>query len=103
MKTWASGIHKNVRAGWNGFEKWLGNLGTGAVNLFKKPFEGLGKWVSDHIPKPVKAVLGGIGKGISWAKSKLTGKAHANGGKIIATHGALVGEAGPELAYKPYA
>ena len=103
MKTWTSGIHKNVRAGWNGFEKWLGNLGTGAVNLFKKPFEGLGKWVSDHIPKPVKAVLGGIGKGISWAKSKLTGKAHANGGKIIATHGALVGEAGPELAYKPYA
>ena len=103
MKTWASGIHKNVRAGWNGFEKWLGNLGTGAVNLFKKPFEGLGKWVSDHIPKPVKAVLGGIGKGISWAKSKLTGKAHANGGKIIANHGALVGEAGPELAYKPYA
>lgn len=103
MKTWASGIHKNVRAGWNGFKKWLGNLGTDAVNLFKKPFEGLSKWVSDHIPKPVKAVLGGIGKGISWAKSKLTGKAHANGGKIIATHGALVGEAGPELAYKPYA
>lgn len=103
MKTWASGIHKNVRAGWNGFKKWLGNLGTDAVNLFKKPFEGLSKWVSDHIPKPVKAVLGGIGKGISWAKSKLTGKAHATGGKIIATHGALVGEAGPELAYKPYA
>lgn len=103
MKTWASGIHKNVRAGWNGFKKWLGNLGTDAVNLFKKPFEGLSKWVSDHIPKPVKAVLGGIGKGISWAKSKLTGKAHATGGKIIAAHGALVGEAGPELAYKPYA
>lgn len=30
-------------------------------------------------------------------------KTHARGGQITATHGALVGEAGPELAYKPYA
>ena len=103
MKSWSAGIHKDVQAGWNGFKKWLGGIGTAAVNLFKKPFEGLGKWVSDHIPKPVKAVMGGIGKGISWAKGKLTGKAHANGGAIRNNHAALVGEAGPELAYKPYA
>lgn len=103
MKSWSAGIHKDVQAGWNGFKKWLGGLGTAAVNLFKKPFEGLSKWVNDHIPKPVKAVMGGIGKGISWAKGKLTGKAHANGGAIRNNHAALVGEAGPELAYKPYA
>lgn len=103
MKSWSAGIHKDVQAGWNGFKKWLGGLGTAAVNLFKKPFEGLSKWVSDHIPKPVKAVLGGIDKGVNWAKSKLTGKAHANGGVITNNHAALVGEAGPELAYKPYA
>lgn len=30
-------------------------------------------------------------------------RAHASGGRINTTHGALVGEAGPELAYKPYA
>ena len=103
MQSWASGIHKNVRAGWQGFQKWLGGLAKGAVDLFKKPFEGLSKWVSDHIPKPVKAVFGSIGKGINWVKSKITGKAHANGGIMRSTHGALVGEAGPELAYKPYA
>ena len=103
MQSWASGIHKNVRAGWKGFQKWLGGLAKGAVDLFKKPFEGLSKWVSDHIPKPVKAVFGSIGKGINWVKSKITGKAHANGGIMRSTHGALVGEAGPELAYKPYA
>lgn len=103
MKSWSAGIHKDVQAGWNGFKKWLGGLGTAAVNLFKKPFEGLSKWVNDHIPKPVKAVMGGIGKGISWVKGKFTGKAHANGGAIRNNHAALVGEAGPELAYKPYA
>ena len=103
MQSWASGIHKNVRAGWQGFQKWLGGLAKEAVDLFKKPFEGLSKWVSDHIPKPVKAVFGSIGKDINWVKSKITGKAHANGGIMRSTHGALVGEAGPELAYKPYA
>lgn len=30
-------------------------------------------------------------------------RTHANGGAMHSTHGALVGEAGPELAYKPYA
>ena len=30
-------------------------------------------------------------------------RTHATGGKITASHHALVGEAGPELAYKPYA
>lgn len=103
MQSWASGINKNVQSGWKGIKTWFGNLGKNAVDLFKKPFEGLSKWVSDHTPKPVKAALGAVGKGINWVKGKLTGKAHANGGTMHTTHGALVGEAGPELAYKPYA
>lgn len=103
MKSWAGNIHKNVRAGWDGFKKWLGDLSKDAVDLFKKPFEGLSKWVNDHIPKPVKAVINGIGKGVNWIKGKVTGKAHAQGGRIINNHAALVGEAGPELAYRPYA
>ncbi|WAZ53627.1 phage tail tape measure protein [Lactobacillus crispatus] len=103
MQSWAGGINKDVQSGWKGIKTWFGNLGKNAVDLFKKPFEGLSKWVSDHTPKPVKAALGAVGKGVNWVKGKLTGKAHANGGLMHASHGALVGEAGPELAYKPYA
>lgn len=103
MQSWAGGINKDVQSGWKGIKTWFGNLGKNAVDLFKKPFEGLSKWVSDHTPKPVKAALGAVGKGVNWVKDKLTGKAHANGGLMHTSHGALVGEAGPELAYKPYA
>ena len=103
MQSWAGGINKDVQSGWKGIKTWFGNLGKNAVDLFKKPFEGLSKWVSDHTPKPVKAAFGAVGKGINWVKGKLTGKAHANGGTMHTTHGALVGEAGPELAYEPYA
>lgn len=103
MQSWAGGINKDVQSGWKGIKTWFGNLGKNAVDLFKKPFEGLSKWVSDHTPKPVKAALGAVGKGVNWVKGKLTGKAHANGGTMHTSHGALVGEAGPELAYKPYA
>lgn len=103
MQSWAGGINKDVQSGWKGIKTWFGNLGKNAVDLFKKPFEGLSKWVSDHTPKPVKAALGAVGKGVNWVKGKLTGKAHANGGLMHTSHGALVGEAGPELAYKPYA
>lgn len=103
MQSWAGGINKDVQSGWKGIKTWFGNLGKNAVDLFKKPFEGLSKWVSDHTPKPVKAALGAVGKGVNWVKGKLTGKAHANGGLMNTSHGALVGEAGPELAYKPYA
>lgn len=103
MQSWAGGINKDVQSGWKGIKTWFGNLGKNAVDLFKKPFEGLSKWVSDHTPKPVKAALGAVGKGVNWVKDKLTGKAHANGGTMHTSHGALVGEAGPELAYKPYA
>lgn len=103
MQSWAGGINKDVQSGWKGIKTWFGNLGKNAVDLFKKPFEGLSKWASDHTPKPVKAALGAVGKGVNWVKGKLTGKAHANGGLMHTSHGALVGEAGPELAYKPYA
>lgn len=103
MQSWAGGINKDVQSGWKGIKTWFGNLGKNAVDLFKKPFEGLSKWVSDHTPRPVKAALGAVGKGVNWVKGKLTGKAHANGGLMHTSHGALVGEAGPELAYKPYA
>lgn len=102
MKGWAGGIQKNVQSGWKGFQNWFGDLAKGAIDLFKKPFEGLSNWVERHTPKPIRQAVGKIGQGINWAKNKLTGKAHATGGLMTTSHGALVGEAGPELAYKPY-
>lgn len=102
MQSWAGGINKSVQKGWKGIKTWFGNLGKNAVDLFKQPFEGLSNWVERHTPKPIRQAVGKIGQGINWAKNKLTGKAHATGGLMATNHGALVGEAGPELAYKPY-
>lgn len=102
LESWADKRKKDAQRGWSGIKSWFGDLGKGAVDLFKKPFEGLGKWVEQHTPKPIRQGLGKIGQGINWVKGKLTGKAHAAGGLMTTNHGALVGEAGPELAYKPY-
>lgn len=102
LESWADKRKKDAQRGWSGIKSWFGDLGKGAVDLFKKPFEGLGKWVEQHTPKPIRQGLGKIGQGINWVKGKLTGKAHATGGLMTTNHGALVGEAGPELAYKPY-
>ena len=102
LESWADNRKKDAQRGWSGIKSWFGDLGKGAVDLFKKPFEGLGKWVEQHTPKPIRQGLGKIGQGINWVKGKLTGKAHATGGLMTTNHGALVGEAGPELAYKPY-
>lgn len=106
MGDWADGIKQKAQNGWKGFKKWFGNLGQSAIDLFKKPFEGLGKWVEDHVPKPIRDFVGKTSADVKsvWNKvaSKKT-KAHAMGGSITTAHRALVGEAGPELAYKPYA
>ena len=102
LESWADKRKKDAQRGWSGIKSWFGDLGKGAVDLFKKPFEGLRKWVEQHTPKPIRQGLGKIGQGINWVKGKLTGKAHAAGGLMTTNHGALVGEAGPELAYKPY-
>ena len=102
LESWADKRKKDAQRGWSEIKSWFGDLGKGAVDLFKKPFEGLGKWVEQHTPKPIRQGLGKIGQGINWVKGKLTGKAHATGGLMTTNHGALVGEAGPELAYKPY-
>lgn len=102
LESWGNKRKKDAQRGWSGIKSWFGNLGKGAVDLFKKPFEGLSEWVEQHTPKPIRQAVGKLGQGINWAKNKLTGKAHATGGLMATNHGALVGEAGPELAYKPY-
>ena len=100
--SWSKGIYKGFQSGWNGLKNWLGDLAKSAVDLFKKPFEGLTSWVNQHIPKPVRDVAGKIGNGTKSLWSKVTSKAHAKGGLMLNNHSALVGEAGPELAYTPW-
>ena len=124
-KQWNS-FKKSFGKGWNSF--W-GGIGKTFSNIVK----GIEKVWNDSIGGIIKAwngftgKLGAFGK---WAKNSWTGTknnvkgfandinyafdgskhkykydkfAHANGGTMHTTHGALVGEAGPELAYKPYA
>ncbi|MBP2057899.1 tape measure domain-containing protein [Lactobacillus colini] len=77
---------------WNGagkhlgdFAKWVGNSWTGTKNNVKA-------FLND-----VNYARGGSQHKYKYDKMP----SHAKGGKILATHGALVGEEGPELAYRP--
>lgn len=110
MKSWASQRFGQVKSGWSGTQKWFSNLGSNAVSAFKKAWSGIGDWAKGIWDK----VSGGINTAVKWGKdtwNKVTGhsgkgksvKSHATGGAITASHHALVGEGGPELAYKPSA
>ena len=82
VKGWQS-MQKNLGA----FGKWAKNSWTGTKNNVKA------------FGNDINYALGGSGKAFKYTKIN----SHANGGAMHSTHGALVGEAGPELAYKPYA
>ena len=83
---------------WNGF--W-GGLGKGWNHFWG----GMGDWAKKHgnnlkaFGNDLDYARGGSGKAFKYTKIK----GHANGGLMHSTHGALVGENGPELAYRPYA
>ena len=82
VKGWQS-MQKNLGA----FGKWAKNSWTGTKNNVKA------------FGNDINYALGGSGKAFKYTKIN----SHANGGAMHSTHGALVGEAGPELAYTPYA
>lgn len=120
-KAWHSAI-SYIRSLWNGAASWLGKAWNGlsktAGNIFtsvgdaiKKPIKAAWDYISDifgkigdavgEITKKVGNVVGGITK---WAggvvkEGKNVIGADATGGLISSKHNALVGEAGPELAY----
>lgn len=91
-KAWDNSIGGIIKA-WNGFTgkpgafgKWAKNSWTGTKNNVKGFTN--------------RMIYGAGGKKTTFKYDKF---AHANGGTMHTSHGALVGEAGPELAYKPYA
>lgn len=72
--------------------KWFKDQWQGLSKWFNQRKNGFNKWVG-NIADNVKTFFGSSKKGS-------TKKAHANGGQIGTNHNALVGEGGPELAYK---
>lgn len=89
---WNKSIGGIIKA-WNGFTGKLGAFGKWAKNSWTGTKNNVKGFAND-----INYAFGG-----SKHKYKYDKFAHANGGSMHTSHGALVGEAGPELAYKPYA
>lgn len=79
VKAW-DGMKKNLGA----FGKWISNSWTGTKNNVK------------GFANDISYATGGSKHAFKYDKLK----SHASGGQIASGHTALVGEAGPELAYK---
>lgn len=79
VKAW-DGMKKNLGA----FGKWISNSWTGTKNNVK------------GFANDISYATGGSKHAFKYDKFK----SHASGGQIASSHTALVGEAGPELAYK---
>lgn len=81
---WAGKVGKTVKNTWNGFWGKAGDIRKGVTNNVKA------------FGNDLRFMVGGSKHTFKYEKIK----SHASGGSITATHHALVGEAGPELAYK---
>lgn len=91
-KAWDNSIGGIIQA-WNGFTGKLGAFGKWAKNSWTGTKNNVKGFTN-------RMIYGAGGKKTTFKYDKF---AHANGGTMHTSHGALVGEAGPELAYKPYA
>lgn len=124
VTTWAGKAGKGIQSAWNAGKKGLSSFVSSIPGQLEKAYKGVLSWAS----KTGKAIsdawngfwgkAGDIRKGITnnakafgndvsyaFGGSKHTFKyekikGHAAGGYIASGHAALVGEAGPELAYK---
>ncbi|WP_169302104.1 phage tail tape measure protein [Lentilactobacillus buchneri] len=120
-KVWHSAVGY-VKSLWNGATNWLskewhglsksaGNIFTAVGDAIKRPIKAAWDYISNIFGKignavgnATKSVGKVFDKVAKWAggvtkEGKHTLGAHANGGLITFQHNALVGEAGPELAY----
>lgn len=84
VKEWAGNVGKTISNAWNNFWGKAGDIRKGITNNLK----GFGN--------DLNRAAGGSGKAFKYEKIK----SHATGGLIGSAHRALVGEAGPELAYR---
>lgn len=97
-----SNVVKDIRSAW---DNTIGGI-VKAWNGMKKNLGAFGKWVSNSWTG-TKNNVKGFANNISYATGGSKHafkydkfKSHARGGQIASSHTALVGEAGPELAYK---
>ena len=84
VKEWASNVGSTISKAWSNFWGKAGDIRKGITNNLK----GFGN--------DLNRATGGSGKAFKYEKIK----SHAAGGYIGSAHRALVGEAGPELAYR---
>lgn len=84
VKEWASNVGSTISKAWNNFWGKAGDIRKGITNNLK----GFGN--------DLDRATGHSGKAFKYEKIK----SHAMGGFIGSAHNALVGEAGPELAYR---
>lgn len=84
VKEWAGNVGSTISKAWNNFWGKAGDIRKGITNNLK----GFGN--------DLNRATGGSGKAFKYEKIK----SHATGGYIGSAHRALVGEAGPELAYR---
>lgn len=84
VKEWADNVGKTISNAWNNFWSKAGDIRKGITNNLK----GFGN--------DLDRAAGHSGKAFKYEKIK----SHATGGYIGSAHRALVGEAGPELAYR---
>ncbi len=84
VKEWAGNVGSTISKAWNNFWGKAGDIRKGITNNLK----GFGN--------DLDRAAGHSGKAFKYEKIK----SHATGGYIESAHRALVGEAGPELAYK---
>ena len=100
---------KDIQSRWKSFstafgKKWndfWGRLSKGWNNFWGKAGD-IRKGITNNIKGFANSIAYGSGHSKHTFKYEKI-NSHANGGAMHSTHGALVGEAGPELAYKPYA
>lgn len=100
-------IHGRWKDAWKDakqiFSGIFGTIGNVFKDIIKSIWDGLvsfGKSVGGFMKHPIKSVEGWFGGGKS-SKGSSKAKGHAAGGLMSTSHMALVGEAGPEMAYHP--
>ena len=92
-KSFSTDFGKKWNDFWGGLSKGWNNFWGGMGNWAKKGGNDIKGFGND-----VNYAFGGSGKAFKYTNVK----SHANGGVMYSTHAALVGEAGPELAYTPW-
>lgn len=103
-------IHGRWKNAWQDakqiFSGIFGTIGNVFKDIMKTVWDGIvdfGKKVATFAKHPIKTVEGwfGGGSGKPSGKNSPKTKGHAAGGLMSTSHMALVGEAGPEMAYHP--